>query len=75
MLTYMVVQSFNEIIYGSTRDASLTDLFLEAMNVSFQNWDFSNYQGFWSWFMFIYSIVTMSIMLLSVIISVVGDTY
>lgn len=72
--TYSIVMSMTVNMY-QVNDFSFSDLLLQGLNVGFNNWDLTDYYGFWSWVFFFFTIISISIMMLNVIIAVVGNTY
>jgi len=48
---------------------------VQGIEWGFGNWEVDFEWGFWRWFLFFFTIFTVAIMMLNVLIAIVGETF
>ena len=57
------------------KDEGFWNYFVQGIEWGFGNWEVDFEWGFWRWFLFFFTIFTVAIMMLNVLIAIVGETF
>lgn len=76
MIVYALLQFLNFLIYEKSYEGQSFGLWMmTGIDIAFGNWNIDPDWPFFRWFLFLFTIFTVSIMMLNVIIAIVSATY